>query len=88
VAFTSLSHSARGDRAGHYAGTIVPPRLVARSREARSTAGLVALTFRRRLPVGGAPAAPAIGGQVHTPPFAVRSASESEFPYWWDRSPS
>jgi len=68
-------------------GTIVPLRdLIARSREARSTAGLVALTFDDACLSVARVAAPAIRqAGAHATVFAVRSASESGVPYWWDR---
>lgn len=68
-------------------GTIVPLRdLIARSREARSTAGLVALTFDDACLSVARLAAPAIRqAGAHATIFAVRSASESGVPYWWDR---
>lgn len=68
-------------------GTIVPLRdLIARSREARSTAGLVALTFDDACLSVARLAAPAIRqAGAHATVFAVRSASESGVPYWWDR---
>ena len=88
MAFTSLITLLREAIAlASTLGTIVPLRdLIARSREARSTAGLVALTFDDACLSVARLAAPAIRqAGAHATVFAVRSASESGVPYWWDR---
>jgi peptidoglycan/xylan/chitin deacetylase (PgdA/CDA1 family) len=68
-------------------GTIVPLRaLVARTREGKPTAGLIALTFDDACQSVARVAAPVIRtAGAHATIFAVRSASESGAPYWWDR---
>ena len=68
-------------------GRVVPLRdLVARSRDGKATAGLVALTFDDACLSVARLAAPIIRrAGVHATIFAVQSASESGTPYWWDR---
>ena len=67
--------------------TVVPLRdVIGRSRSGRSTAGLVALTFDDACLSVSRLAAPVIReAGVHATIFAVRAASESGTPYWWDR---
>ena len=68
-------------------GTIVPLRdMIARWRDNKSTAGLVALTFDDACLSVAHLAAPLLRqADAHATVFAVRAASESGAPYWWDR---
>ena len=68
-------------------GTIIPLRaMIARSRNAKATGGLVALTFDDACLSVARLAAPVIrAAGAHATIFAVRAPSESGTPYWWDR---
>ena len=68
-------------------GTIVPLReLIERSRHAKPTTGLVALTFDDACLSVARLAMPLVKrAGAHATIFAVRSASESGASYWWDR---
>lgn len=68
-------------------GTVVPLReLIMRARADQTTAGLVALTFDDACLSVAAVAAPIVRATgTHATVFAVREASESGTPFWWDR---
>jgi peptidoglycan/xylan/chitin deacetylase (PgdA/CDA1 family) len=68
-------------------GTVVPLReLIARCHAGKSPAGLVALTFDDACVSVLRAAAPIIRETgTHATVFAVREASESGTPFWWDR---
>jgi peptidoglycan/xylan/chitin deacetylase (PgdA/CDA1 family) len=68
-------------------GTVVPLRdLIARCRADKSTKGLVALTFDDACLSVHQVAAPIIRATgTHATIFAVRDASETGVPFWWDR---